>query len=713
MAAITIADLNTAKLDVDHIAEIATSTALTATDRLGNEKRTLAGALSEFPDAPEKAAEAATSAAAAATSAASASASASTALAAVAEGIEVGVSAVTTLATTAATTATSAKIQAEAARDAAVVNSTMYPDIATGRAAVADGAYFKVIGTGDVACTEYRRTNSTTSVLVATYPSTAVVSTLAELTRTDTSPGEEVFKVVDEEGFAGLALLEDFTIKTPVSDLGVDGVDTPVFSLRGSVAEGFRVVDLDGFVGLDTSIEDAAPVATSSLAERNATNLLPTILATKPSGSNVQGPTAKLNVWIVYGQSFSIGSQSAAALSTVGKFGNKMLGASPRGGDPQAVGTTFAPIGGNVLQDLIGVQQNNTDGSIVVGSGAYYGESVLPGWLNGLKRLHNDRFCKANDTDHIFAGAECGVGGRTIAQLSKGATPNLYNRYLTALSGFKAAADAAGYDMVVCGILWMQGENDGGAAQATYLASLRQLHTDMVADAKAATGQPRPPAFYLYQTGGSYASDVMGVCGAQIEFVKTTPGAFFTGPVFPYADPGAHLYANSYRWYGAQAAKVAHQVALGHNPVPFSMRAATYSGAVVLVDFIVPVPPLKFSTPYDGATAQDYASKGFTVIDSAGTLTGESVVPVIVSDTVIQLTCSRDLTGSVKVVLGDKSNFNGNHCVSDSDPAVADESWVYGVTGQLAGENIAALLNKPYPLNNWAASGTVIATYQP
>ena len=68
-----------------------------------------------------------------------------------------------------------AKTAAEAARDAAVVNSTMYPDEATGRAAVADGAYFKVIGTGDVACSAYRRTNSSTSVLVATYPSKAKV----------------------------------------------------------------------------------------------------------------------------------------------------------------------------------------------------------------------------------------------------------------------------------------------------------------------------------------------------------------------------------------------------------------------------------------------------------------------------------------------------------------------------------------------------------
>ena len=45
MPTITIADLNKAKQDVDHIAELSTSQALTATDRLGNTKDTLAGAM--------------------------------------------------------------------------------------------------------------------------------------------------------------------------------------------------------------------------------------------------------------------------------------------------------------------------------------------------------------------------------------------------------------------------------------------------------------------------------------------------------------------------------------------------------------------------------------------------------------------------------------------------------------------------------------------
>ena len=43
MTAITIADLSNARFDVDHIAALATSTAPTATDRLGNVKKTLSG----------------------------------------------------------------------------------------------------------------------------------------------------------------------------------------------------------------------------------------------------------------------------------------------------------------------------------------------------------------------------------------------------------------------------------------------------------------------------------------------------------------------------------------------------------------------------------------------------------------------------------------------------------------------------------------------
>ncbi|KAB8037416.1 SGNH/GDSL hydrolase family protein [Janthinobacterium aquaticum] len=68
-----------------------------------------------------------------------------------------------------------AKIAAEAARDAALIQAGVYTTEAAGRAAVTDGQAFKVQGNGDVAAFEYRRMSSDTSVLIASYPSSAAL----------------------------------------------------------------------------------------------------------------------------------------------------------------------------------------------------------------------------------------------------------------------------------------------------------------------------------------------------------------------------------------------------------------------------------------------------------------------------------------------------------------------------------------------------------
>lgn len=67
--------------------------------------------------------------------------------------------------------------QAEAARDAAIATAgPLYATVAEGRAAVADGQTFAVQGAGDIAADIYRRTNSTTQVLIASLPSSAFVA---------------------------------------------------------------------------------------------------------------------------------------------------------------------------------------------------------------------------------------------------------------------------------------------------------------------------------------------------------------------------------------------------------------------------------------------------------------------------------------------------------------------------------------------------------
>ena len=135
MTQITAADLDNAKSDVNTIANIANSTSTSVTDRLGNTRRTLYSLANEFPNASDNAAAAAASAASASLDA----------------------------------------IAAGAARDAALIQAGVYTTEALGRAAVADGQAFKVQGSGDVAAYEYRRTDSTTSVLIATYPSVSGV----------------------------------------------------------------------------------------------------------------------------------------------------------------------------------------------------------------------------------------------------------------------------------------------------------------------------------------------------------------------------------------------------------------------------------------------------------------------------------------------------------------------------------------------------------
>ena len=142
MTQLTVTDLENAKKDVDTIAGIANSTANTVTDRLGASRRTIYSLQNEYPNASNSANAASTSATNAAASAAAASA---------------------------------AKAVAEGARDAAIIGSGVYATEAAGRAAVSDGVAFKVQGSGEIAAYEYRRTNSTTSVLIATYPSSSAV----------------------------------------------------------------------------------------------------------------------------------------------------------------------------------------------------------------------------------------------------------------------------------------------------------------------------------------------------------------------------------------------------------------------------------------------------------------------------------------------------------------------------------------------------------
>jgi hypothetical protein len=61
-------------------------------------------------------------------------------------------------------------------------------------------------------------------------------------------------------------------------------------------------------------------------------------------------------------------------------------------------------------------------------------------------------------------------------------------------------------------------------------------------------------------------------------------------------NPVDHLFANSYRWLGAQFAKVADRVMWGNDEANFQMVAAYWSGNTAYAGFSTRVPPLKFES---------------------------------------------------------------------------------------------------------------------
>ncbi|TEA79846.1 hypothetical protein [Allopusillimonas ginsengisoli] len=115
-----------------------------------------------------------------------------------------------------------AATQAEAARDAATVGADLYPDEATGRAAVADGEYFKTVSADpNVAAELYKRIDENTSESVVQYPS-------AE-------------PVVQLKALQGVTWLDQAALAAPFSDWQLQS--------RIEVAKAIKAV----------SVEDAAP----------------------------------------------------------------------------------------------------------------------------------------------------------------------------------------------------------------------------------------------------------------------------------------------------------------------------------------------------------------------------------------------------------------------------------------------------------------------
>lgn len=414
----------------------------------------------------------------------------------------------------------------------------------------------------------------------------------------------------------------------------------------------------------------------------------------------------KLMVWIIYGQSFSVGAGATVGITGESPFGNLMLGQSVRGSHYSNTDTvyTYGPVGGEntfyTLKEVPLYSEQTSQPTL----GAY-GETIASGFANELKYRHNQRKGVDNDENYIIAPICCGVAGRSITQLSKGASPELYNRVITALSGAAEAAAKLGYAWEVQGIIYMQGENDNSQSYSYYKPKLQQMHDDLIADCMAATGQVHKPIFMLNQMGNNYISNMnTGVVNAQIGFADENPNVVLMGSYggTPYVSAYGHLFANGYRWIGAQYAKEADRKLNGLGECSFKMLEAKLLNGSVYASFATRVAPLQFKSTIVKQDVVNYVDKGFTIVDSTGTIVGSDLTVSIVSDNVIKITPSRDLYGAATLYLGDGTNHAGTHNITDSDTEISMYTWQAGLAYQPALESIPSLNGNNYELVNRA-----------
>jgi hypothetical protein len=694
MPAITIADLENAKLDVDHIAAVATSTAPTVTDRLGGVKKTMAGASA---DVIAKVAEVE----AARNTAINVSIPAAVAL------VD------TAVAETAAGSASASAAQAAAARDAAYVNADVYASTAAGLAAVALGEQFQVVSADGLTLIRYRHDAGPIATPVGVpYPSANYVSDtrnrLEGLFTADpddytplmgvqtlggdmqvavgyrTSSGELEVNgdvVMTEVTFnANLEPKFENVLSAPTSSvLPLAGVPSASGDMQVVVSYNTETNSLQvNGADLPSPEELSSAVAASTVSKAKAT-LVPIATADKPT-------FAQVSHLMTYGQSLSNGVNSTPVYSASQPYNNLTFTQGPRSTKSGSVGElpgmdTLVPLVENLLYG---------DGIVIA-----HGETPCSGWANGLVK----RQAIEDGTDWRTSGKQYlatanGKGSAGINNLLPGGSTALgewYQVVRDAIAQGHALSTAAGKSYSLPVVAYMQGEGDnadGALAGGVWGTKLGTLHAAIEATYHGVTGTTDRVWLGVYQTYARSRSQRPHATIDQLDYAESVSNAFLVTPIYHLSTAyDGHLSALGSYWFGQYLAKKTKVLADGFNPQWLKKPKATVSGSVVRLHFpLVPVAPLRL---IDDGHLKPTTNYGFAVRDSTVTTVGSSLaissIEITAAGNEVLLTLAAPPSGAVTVRYGldylptgnfDYSGSAGGQLV-DSDP----DSFVWPVNG--------------------------------
>lgn len=420
---------------------------------------------------------------------------------------------------------------------------------------------------------------------------------------------------------------------------------------------------------------------------------------------------------IIYGQSLSTGNQSWPPLSTTPVSGNFMIGDQVWTNLGNNVFNKFNPLISNVSSSTSSLPKNR--------SSYISAECPLIAATNHLQLKTGGQY--------RFIASSCGIGGKTIEELSKEYyNPVYYENFKNTL---KYAYRITNY--IHCpAIIWMQGEqnytipsgSEGVTAgsiptsdKATYKSLLIKMKNNMQTEIKNTYYQTDTPLFITYQTGAQYTrGHFISIGMAQLEASNEYDDVVCAGPVYPMTDRGGHLDPNGYRWYGEMLGKAFYKTIMQgtkFKPLQPLEISRTDNPQVIKIRFYTPQLPLVF----DDILVDKVTNYGFEVFVNSTKIT---VVSADIDNDCVYLTCASYInTGDLEIIYAGTNNYgHGNLRDSDNYPAFynyidldkknTNGSYVYQRESSETTlrpsfepkDNNGIIYNKPYPLYNFCVA---------
>ncbi len=431
----------------------------------------------------------------------------------------------------------------------------------------------------------------------------------------------------------------------------------------------------------------------------------------------------KVNIILTYGQSLRRSSRGYPPLTTVQPAYSDThvysFGQACRPADDDD--TVYQPVTSAALYPLLAVCHYN-NGTLIDNAGlaaigpdtAVPGESFSISAAYWLRQQCLAKWGVEEDADTPFVVLDCAVGGKSVAHLSKGATPNLYNRIPSGLTQIRDLPAFAGKEFRLVLVDWGQGENDyyeglsGANPDAQkYQAAVQKLMDDIYADTLAIfnNGQKRP-AVFIAQAGGAFTTDAtnLHVGQAQLNLVTQVDGYFPTGPNYPVVNvPSAHPDNNGYRWLGQYCGRAWASVLVhGRRPNIVYPRRATWDAETneIIIDFMSTGGAISEGHPFDGFTPQVVANLGISAKYGSAVLTLSDVRLVGAMTVAAKLVTTP--AGPPLVQIGTKALDNGYIGLRCASRMTSPETYTFiPNAGQDPAANVPTLVGKPYNLDDW------------